>query len=429
MASPEWKPENIRQDLHFLVIDDDRTQLELISFVFRKFYPNCQISTFTSPREGLEFYRREQENTDIILVDMSMPELDGLALAGQIRKIRRTEKIILMTGYPLEKIIKTEGIGNIDYILQKDSFMKADGFRDVISLLNFFIKKILESKKVEKKRREAQLKLRIKSRQLRGANQKLEAASAKVRKELLMARRVQMAITADAASLKLPEEIEVGTLYETMDSVGGDLLDVFPFGPHSVGFLLADVSGHGVPAALIASMAKVAFRNQALQESDPSRVCANVNEETMKLIGDLSHYLSAFYGVLDLTNGKFAFTTAGHPAALWWNKTRGDIQSLSTSSYLIGAFDEAVFRTTSVILNPGDTVLLYTDGITESVAPGDGGTFGLERLRAIFTKSIQESPAQICSNILDEVKAFTRDERPADDQALLCFRFHRESGG
>jgi sigma-B regulation protein RsbU (phosphoserine phosphatase) len=205
-----------------------------------------------------------------------------------------------------------------------------------------------------------------------------ERRLAGISQELETARRIQSSLLPR----RMPEVrgLSVAARYLPMADVGGDLYDFLAADPERVGILVSDVSGHGVPAALIASMVKVALAAQAEHASDPAAVLAGMNRI---LHGNLERgFVTAAYIYIDA--GTVTYASAGHPPPLVWRE--GRTEELRQESLPLGRFRRAEYRNEELRLSPGDRLLLYTDGVTEALSPA-GEPFGDERLRDLLAAS------------------------------------------
>jgi len=195
-----------------------------------------------------------------------------------------------------------------------------------------------------------------------------------ISKELEIARRIQSSILPQGVP-KL-RGLDIAARYIPMSAVAGDFYDFLLVDENHVGVLVADVTGHGVPAALIASMLKVAFAGQVAQAEDPARVLSGLNAA---LCGKFEeHFVTAAYVYIDLEQGLMRYSGAGHPPLL--RKAIGDpAKELERNGLMLGLFPEASYSSIEMPLTPGDRYLLYTDGVSEAMN-GSREEFGKARL-------------------------------------------------
>jgi serine phosphatase RsbU (regulator of sigma subunit) len=260
------------------------------------------------------------------------------------------------------------------------------------------------------------------TRELKESNQQLLGVNRQIMRELEVARRVQESILPSIDTMQSLSHLKIACHYRAMESIGGDLFDFFKVGHDEYGFFIADVSGHGVAAALITSLAKVSFQTHSSGGVPPAAVCGLVNSEMCQLIGDLRHYLTAFYLVLNVADGTLTFSNAGHPEAILYRARTRECIELDAPGIMLGIMDGESFEQRSVTLEPGDKVLLYTDGITESRGP-DNELYGPERLLRLVAENGSLEPEVLLELIREEVGIFTLRGMPDDDRALFCVQY------
>jgi sigma-B regulation protein RsbU (phosphoserine phosphatase) len=210
-----------------------------------------------------------------------------------------------------------------------------------------------------------------------------------VERELEIARKIQLSILPE----KVPETkgLEVAVRYVPMTQVAGDFYDFIELPDERLGVLVADVSGHGVPAALIASMLKMAFVSHAPAAENPAEMLSKLNTA---LCGRFSsHFVTAVYAVLDPAAGTITYSGAAHPPMLV-KRGDGKVDELSENGLMLGAFDFAQYANASTVLGPADQVLLYTDGLAEANNVADE-EFGIARLKECFDGAASRSIEQL----------------------------------
>jgi sigma-B regulation protein RsbU (phosphoserine phosphatase) len=222
--------------------------------------------------------------------------------------------------------------------------------------------------------------------------------------------------------------MKFGARYSAMENLGGDLYDIIRIGRNSYGFVMADVSGHGVPAALITTMAKVSFHSHAKWGMSTSEILDNINAEMFRFIGDLEYYLTAFFCILNLETGELHYTNAGHHAGIVYRKKTGAMESLDTKGYFIGSFEDGNYETGSTVLQPGDRILLFTDGIIEA-RNEEGEFFEYNRLRNYIKTNHSLPPKDFVAGLADNLQSFCGKAPQTDDQAILQVEFVKRLEG
>ena len=230
--------------------------------------------------------------------------------------------------------------------------------------------------------------------------------------ELEVARRIQLSILPNA--FPTSEHFTVAARYAPMTSVAGDFYEFLNPESARPGLLVADVSGHGVPAALIASMVKVATNSQRQHAGSPERLLAGVNEA---LCGSTqSQFVTAAYVYLDAEKGELAYSAAGHPPMLLLRE--GRVSSIEENGLLLGMFSASVYSSTKRKLLKGDRLLLYTDGVIEA-ANGSEEEFGPERLYKLLTESAGMAAEQTADLILSTVQRWASTQMD-DLTVVVC---------
>lgn len=292
----------------------------------------------------------------------------------------------------------------------KSSFEKIEKQNDEIREYNEKLEQLVEER----------------TKELNTANTKLSERNLQMENDLKMAQRIQHNIIPQEKDFPVRNELFFGSQYRSMESVGGDLYDIIQIGRNGYGFLMADVSGHGVPAALVTAMAKVAFISHSGWNKTTSEVCSAVNSEIFNLIGDLDYYLTAYYGMINLETGKFVFTNASHHPALLYRPSESKIESLDTNGFMIGVINEVNYESGEVQLQTGDRILLFTDGIIEA-RNHDGEFYEYERLYNFIRESGHLPPNEFVKNLVEHIEHFCEGRKFDDDIAVLYFEYQPES--
>ncbi len=237
--------------------------------------------------------------------------------------------------------------------------------------------------------------------------------------ELSIARKIQMSLLP----VSLPTQgLRFFNSYKPMTTVGGDFYDVAYVrnpdpasgDPGAVGIFIADASGHGVPAAFIAAMAKIAWVHEFEHQEGPAGVLRDLN---CRLLDKLSgNFLTAFLAVLDLRGRVLRYAAAGHPPAFLIRD--GQVISLEVRGQVIGAFADVRIQEREMPFLRGDRLVFYTDGIFEG-RTHSGELFGFERLHDAVTGALHLKGDDFCGHIIQTVDAFLAGAAPEDDATLL----------
>jgi len=233
-----------------------------------------------------------------------------------------------------------------------------------------------------------------------------------IQKELDIARRMQMDILPSAYPPS--DHFQVAARYVPMTSVAGDFYDFLLTDPQQAGLLIADVSGHGVPAALIASMVKLAATSQRANAADPAALLTGMNAV---LCGNTqSQFVTAAYVYLDVVSATLHYSAAAHPPMLLLRA--GEIIPIEENGLMLAAFSFATYVTATHPLQSGDRLILYTDGLLEA-ANDHGEEFGPERLSALLKETARQSADQAADHVVSSLKLWSRAQND-DLTVLIC---------
>jgi phosphoserine phosphatase RsbU/P len=238
-----------------------------------------------------------------------------------------------------------------------------------------------------------------------------------IQKELEIAEQIQTSILPrDVPHLSC---LEIAARYLPMSAVAGDFYDFLTFERNHLGILIADVTGHGVPAALIASMLKVAFASQSAQASDPARVLTGLNQALCGKFED--HFVTAAYLYADLDAKIIRYAGAGHPPLLYANRSNGKAHAIEQNGLFLGMFPQAGYSSVEMKLQPGDRYVLYTDGLPES-KNASGEEFGLARCLKVLDSHPRLAAPALADQLLSEVSSWTAQgsvRLQEDDMTLI----------
>jgi phosphoserine phosphatase RsbU/P len=242
-------------------------------------------------------------------------------------------------------------------------------------------------------------------------------------KEMEDAMRIQASILPQ--EMPRIEGLQIATRYIPTTAVAGDFYDFLVLGDRRIGILVADVSGHGVPAALIASMVKVAFSSQVGCGSDPARLISGLNKILCnQLRGPL---VTAGYLYLDMRTRTALYSGAGHPPLLLWRSANQRLHEFEKNGLILGVRSHEDYFNVEVGIEAGDRVLMYTDGIIEARNATEE-FFGETRLRETIAAHDRLSADDFASSLLQELSVWTgRDAGAAqpDDITLVVVDVQR----
>lgn len=256
--------------------------------------------------------------------------------------------------------------------------------------------------------------LKQEKEELLTALSELDYRNKRFTEELSLASELQKSFLPKEYPADLP--LDFAHKYIPCEFIGGDLYQIIRLDLHKLGIIIADVSGHGVAAALLTAMFKSAFHHFAEGCLSPGATLHKIHKEFLETI-HTEHYITAFYTVIDTENMICHYCSAGHPKQILQRK-QGDILELSTTGFFIGMFEDTKFEDEAVKLQPGDRFFFYTDGIIECLNES-GKKFGKENLSRIINQGADTDIAMLSNRIISELMSYMVELRFSDDITLL----------
>jgi serine phosphatase RsbU (regulator of sigma subunit) len=372
-----------------LLVDDEPANIQIVKSILRDTY---KTRIATNGAKALEL-ANQVPVPDLILLDVMMPEMDGYEVCSRLKLADHTRDIpvIFLTGQTeIEDETKGFDVGAVDYIHKPFS--------------------------------PAVVRARVRTHlTLRGIREQLAGQLQAIQCEMDTARQIQLSILPR----KIPaiEGLDIAARYIPMTSVAGDFYDFIVIDDKRIGILIADVSGHGMPAALISSMLKIALDGQTGCASDPARVLAGLNRA---LCGKFQgHFVTAAYVVVDTEKQSLSYAGAGHPPLILRDRSAAATREFIENGLFLGYFPEATYTAVELPFKVGDWCVLYTDGIPETTDLSEE-QFGVGRFKDFLENNHDLSAGQFIEEFLDELSRWSdkaSGRETEDDITLLAIHF------
>jgi len=251
--------------------------------------------------------------------------------------------------------------------------------------------------------------------QLQANNAALQERDRVMQHHLEMAARVQRQMLPPAHFESPPLSLAVE--YHPLDRVSGDYYDFAVLPPDRLGILIADASGHSVPAALVSAVAKTVFYAYGRTIQSPVAVLRTMNDHLTSLL-EAERFVTMLYAIVDRENLQLTYATAGHPPPLWHRRRLGTVETLDAQGMMIGVLPDPEFDEHTVQLERGDAILFYTDGLTEC-RNHDGEMFGLKRVAKLLASQPAMPSASVAQTVDRELRRFRGPLELNDDLTLV----------
>ncbi len=338
----------------------------------------------------------KEKDFDIILSDINMPEMDGLTLLTKINEMQNPAlKCIMVSAYG--------DMGNIRQAMNNGAFdfaTKPIDLDDLSVTIEKAIEQIQYIKTMQKEHKEL----------------------TSIKGDLAVAREIQQAILPRIFP-PFPEEtasMDIAASMNAAKDVGGDFYDFFRIDSDSIGFTIADVSGKGVPAAIFMAVARTLLRATGIRAVSPAE-CMTYSNALLSQEAVNNMFVTMFYGIYNIRTGEVTYANAGHNPP-YLVRADGSVEMLPLSKDIVaGAFDDFQYSQESLQLEPGDTLLLYTDGVTEAINTEDK-EYGEGRLEKQLAQCSNLSCQEIIDKVKEDVKAFAGEAEQSDDITLFALK-------
>ena len=275
--------------------------------------------------------------------------------------------------------------------------------------------------KIKAKQEELNMKqhqLAVLNQELLQLNSKLQRAQSVIEDEIKQVRLIQNSLLPKS----FPEisNFSFAAVYIPTEDVGGDYYDYIKMSNDFYGFLVADVSGHGIPAAVIMAITRALVHSYTIDIVSSSEVLNMVNEILCDNIYT-NDFVSMFYIVINMKTGLCNYASAGHHPVLFFDKSQEIVYQLKAKGLFLGSFENIEFEEKNIELQKGDILLLYTDGLVD-VQNRNNQFYGLDRLLGKLILFNEENPSIIMENILKDVKEFSDGRAYTDDLTMLVIK-------
>lgn len=367
-----------------LIVDDNEVNCDLLLRRVERI--GYEAEATQSGQEAL--LRLREERFDLVLLDVMMPGMSGYEVLDAIKSdssLSRIRVIMVSANDEIESAVKGIDLGADDYLPKP------------------FNPTLLASRIASSLARQTAADL-------------VREQSDRMERDLQIGREIQAGF--------LPQELpradgwEVDAMFQAANEVSGDFYDSFIVNDGRIALVVADVCDKGVGAALFMALFRTLVRAKLMMEgADLSSVIESVSDYIVTNHGDSNMFATMFVGLLEPDTGQLEYVNAGHDPALLWSG--GEVVALPVTSTALGLMGGMAFPSADVVLGPADTLLAYTDGVTEAL-DSEGRRFGLSRLLDLVIRQGGGGATATVGAVRDGVGAFAGNVRQHDDITLLA---------
>lgn len=388
-----------------LVVDDDPNLRKTLCDILRvKGYETLAGKDGT---EGLALLKENEVN--LVLLDLGLPDIPGLEVLARIKADAPATEVIILTGNAtIDSAVEATNRGAFSYLVKP---------YEIEQLLNH-IRRAIEKQEAE--------------RQIAQHHIEMEHAYKLISADLAAAAEIQKNLLPRASTI---EGVRFDWLFYPSSFVAGDIFNYFRIGEGRVGFYLLDVSGHGVPAAMLSvSLSWILsqmVRNEGGSSETLSRQHVMAPAKVLEMLNSTfqesrtsGQYITMIYGVLDCAANRLSISQAGLPAPVYCSSS-GSVETIGSGGFPVGLAPESEYDEETIDFHPGDRLILYSDGVTECFN-SDSHQFSEERLVALIKKSAGQPLENMLKTIENELTLWRGDTQFDDDVTMLAIERERK---
>lgn len=370
-----------------LIVDDAKANVDILVHALKDEHA---LSVALDGESALKSIQRAPP--DLVLLDVVMPGIDGYEVCRRLRSDPATRDLPVMFLTSLDEVgdkMKGFEAGGTDYVTKPFEVLEVKAR----------VRSLLKAKAYQEAREEA------------------------LTRELRIAREIQMGLVTSDFSRWKEGPLDVFGLLEPAKEVGGDLFSIFPLDERRVVLVIGDVSGKGIPAALYMAITNALLRTFAHHVERPEDVMTRVNAE-LSQDNRSSMFVTLFVAVLDLETGLIRCCSGGHCAPVVARPDGPARFALEALGTVVGVDDATPYRGEEIRLQPGDTLVVYTDGVTEAFNPAEE-LYGDERLLAHLSRAVGPHARATVEDLLADVRRHAAGAPQSDDIAIVALRWGR----
>jgi len=382
-----------------ILIVDDEPDLQMLMLQKFRHKVRSKEYEFVFAEDGKNAIEMIQADTEIslILSDINMPRMDGLTMLSELQTLERHSlKTIMVSAYgDLENIRTAMNRGAFDFVT------KPIDFKDLETTIE---KSIREIERIE---RGIELELQMKALNL----------------DLDMAARIQQQILRkDFPACPDDARFDVYAHMIPAKHVGGDFYDFFKVGEDKFAFFIGDVAGKGMPASIYMAVCDTMLKSIGSEVHDPAACLSKVNQMLIP-VSDITTFVTVFYGILDLKTGELSYCNGGHNMPVLLSVDGAATEMEDVGGLLLGKFNFAQYEMKTIQLSPGDSIITFTDGITEA-EDEDANQFEEQRLLEYLDGKSDKTITNNVKGVFLEVLKFVSSAPQSDDITVMGVKYN-----
>ena len=407
----------LSDDISILYVEDNDLARIKTTKILKRIFNN--IDTAANGKSGLSMYMKKKY--DLVLSDIVMPEFNGIEMIKAIKNVSKSQRVIFISAYTETKYL-------IDAIeLRVDGFVFKPVENDKLyKALLKVIKQIIITRENISYKTDLEKLVDLRTKELKTTNEELVKMIEEVKKSNYL--KEEMKIAQKVQENFLPktifnsQQLQTASFFKSATYVGGDYYDIFYCENGNINIIIADVSGHGIAPAITMSTFRGICRALLVTSANMQKKVEQINNMLCQDSKNNDFFITAVFIRYYKEKNKFEYISAGHNEMMHYNSEKNILEGIKSSAIPLGIFEHTKYPIIEKKVNKNDTLILYTDGLTEA-SNDQNEMFSFQRLYSIVDKFKTNSPNEILKNIKNSLSNFTKDEIMNDDTTILITKF------
>ena len=384
-----------------ILVVDDEPDLQMLMMQKFRHKIRAKEYEFMFAENGKDALEQISDNKEISLVlsDINMPKMDGLTLLNELQELQRDDlKAIMVSAYgDMDNIRTAMNRGAYDFVT------KPIDFKDLETTIE---KTLLEINRIHRAI-------------------EMEDQLSSLNYDLDMAARIQQKILKqDFPVYEEDQRFDIFAHMIAAKHVGGDFYDFFKIDDDHLVFFIGDVSGKGMPASIYMAVCRTMLKSIGSEVRDPAECIFKVNNMLIPE-SDITTFVTVFYGVLNVKTGELSYCNGGHNPPYIQSKDGSVTEISDVGGLLLGKFEDAEYSKNTLQMNPGDSLVMFTDGVTEA-EDEEGGFFDEKRVIDYLGRSAEKNLNSVVKGLFLEVMKFAGTAPQSDDITVLATKYEGE---
>jgi len=411
------KLKKISKGISVLYVEDNDILREKMAKTFKMFFSD--IDTAFNGKNALELYMNKKY--DLVISDIVMPELNGIELVKAIKNVSKSQRIIFLSAYTeIKYLIEAIELGVDGFVFKPIEYEK------LYMILLKVIKQIKQTMENLSYKTDLEKLVQERTKELESTNKELVEMIKEVKKsnqlkeEMKIAQRVQENFLPK--TLLNSANIKSSSFFKSATYVGGDYYDMFYSNDNNLNIIIADVSGHGIAPAITMSTFRGICRALLKTTTNLQNQVEHINDMLCEDSKTNDFFITAVFIKYYEKERKIEYISAGHNEILHYNTKNNLIEIINSTSLPLGIFNNTEYKSVEKVINKNDTLILYTDGLTEAQNES-GKMYSFEKLYETVSLNKNSMPVDILCAIEDSLKEFIRKHPMTDDTTILVSKF------